>query len=394
MNLSPLIAEVVEPVIVDVNRRAAERRRQGREVLDLGQGVPDLTPPEDCLAVLRHRLAEPQIHRYAPDPGLPELREAVAEDLRRRTGVEIDPSAEVIVTVGANHAFCQAALTCLGPGAAVALPTPAHFNHPMALQMLGFRTVEWPMRLEKGAFRLDLDALPTLAAAGVRGVVCVNPNNPTGAVYPREDVRRLVEWVRDHGLTLFYDEVYHLLDFSGLPAPHPFQVDGGRECTVILGSFSKVFGMTGWRVGYLAAPAAAVREMLKVQDTLVICAPRPAQVLAVECLRRHPDFPAGYRQALRQRAAFLAGAFAGVPGVTWHPPSGAIFGMLGVTGCRDSRALGLDLLEAEGVVTIPGAAFGPAGEGMLRVSFGFADEAVLGEACVRIGRRLEAHRSR
>lgn len=296
--------------------------------------------------------------------------------------------------MGANHAFCQAVLTCLPPGAPVALPTPAYFNHQMALQMLGFRTVEWPMRQDGGVFRLDLDALPGLAAAGVRGLVCVNPNNPTGAVFPRKDIRQLVGFIRDHGLTLFYDEVYHLLDFSGVPARHPFQVAGGRECTVVLGSFSKVFGMTGWRVGYLVAPAAAVREMLKVQDTLVICAPRPAQVLAAECLRRHPDFPANYRKALKRRAAFLAGAFDGVEGLTWHPPSGAIFGMLSIEGCTDSRALCLELLDAEGVVTIPGAAFGPAGEGMIRISFGFADESVLGEACVRIGRRLAARRSR
>lgn len=394
MNLSPLIAGVVEPVIVDVKRRAAELRRQGREVLDLGQGVPDLTPPEDCLDILRQRLSEAEIHRYSPDPGIPELREAVAADVRRRTGAAVDPDTEVIVTVGANHAFCQAVLTCLPPGAAVALPTPAYFNHEMALQMLGFRPVDWPLRREGGVFRLDLEALPHLAAAGVRGFVCVNPNNPTGAVFPREDLRRLVEFVRDHGLTLFYDEVYHLLDFSGIPGAHPFQVDGGRGCTVVLGSFSKVFGMTGWRVGYQVAPAAAVREMLKVQDTLVICAARPAQVLAAECLRRHPDFPAEYRRALKQRAAFLAGAFAGVESVTWHPPAGAIFGMLSVEDCTDSRAFCLDLLDAEGVVTIPGAAFGPAGEGMIRVSFGFADEAVLGEACVRVGRRLAARRSR
>ncbi len=390
MRISAGVRATTPPAIVEINALAAGLEREGRSVLHLGQGVPDITPPPECLEAFRQRLSEPFLHRYTPDPGTPDLRQALADDFARR-GIGLDPEREILVTVGANHAFFQAVVTLLEPGDSVAVPSPFYFNHAMTLEMLKMHPVEWPLRIVRGAWRLDFEALAELernTPGSLAGVVCINPNNPTGAVFPAEDIAAVTAFAATRGIPLFYDEVYQRLDFGLVPTTHPLLCPGGRECTVVLGSFSKVFGMTGWRAGYLAAPPEIVEEMLKVQDCSVICAPHPAQFLAAECLRRHPDYPSPYREVLKRRSDELAAGLAGIPGATWIAPGGAIFGMAALAGVKDSRAFCLDFLRAEGVAALPGRAFGAGGEGMIRLSFGFADEERIREACRRLRRHL------
>ncbi len=395
MRLAPAVLQTASPAIVEVYETARRHAPTDRPVLHLGQAIPDLPPPPPCLDALRAELADRSLHVYSPDQGLPALREAIAADYRARLGVELDPDAEVLVTAGANHAIFQALLATAAPGERVVLPAPCYFNHAMALRLLGLEEAPWPMAVRGERFGLDFDRLPAGAAGpGTAGVVCVNPNNPTGAVYPADEVRALVGLCREREWVLYYDEVYRLLEFGGEAPLHPFQVEGGRERTIVVGSFSKLFGMTGWRVGYLIAPPEALRQVLKVQDTTLICAPVPGQRLAADCLRRFPDYPAAYREELRRRVALLAAVIRGIPGLRWRQPSGALFTMVGYRGGRPSCEVAEELIRSEGVVAIPGSAFGPAGEGQLRLSFGFTDEIAIREAGERLARFFSGGRNR
>ena len=376
MRLAPAVLQTASPAIVEVYEMARRHAPADRPVLHLGQAIPDLPPPAPCLEALRAELGDRSMHVYSPDQGLPALREAIAADYRYRLGVEVDPDAEVLVTAGANHAMFQALLATAAPGERVLLPAPCYFNHAMALQLLGLEEAEWPMAVRGERFGLDFERLPAgaeEAADGRRRVRQSQQSHRRGL--PGGGDPRPGRLCRERDWTLYYDEVYRLLAFGEEAPLHPFQVEGGRERTVVVGSFSKLFGMTGWRVGYLIAPPEVLRQILKVQDTTLICAPVPGQRLAADCLRRFPDYPAGYREELRRRVARLAAVIRGIPGLRWREPSGALFTLIGYDGDRPSRGLAEALIRAEGVVVIPGSAFGRWGEGQLRLSFGFADEA-------------------
>jgi aspartate/methionine/tyrosine aminotransferase len=389
------IRQTVSPAIVDIYELARRHTPPDRPVLHLGQAIPDLLPPAACLDELAAHLDDRSLHTYSPDQGLPILREAIAEDYRIRLGLTVDPETEILITAGANHAFFQALLATAPPAGRLVLPAPYYFNHAMAAQMLGLEALEWPMTVCGERFGLDPDRLPPAAARpGTAGVVCINPNNPTGTVFSDREIRGLVDLCGRHDWVLYYDEVYRLLAFGDEPPLHPFRVDGGRERTLVIGSFSKLFGMTGWRVGYLIAPPEMIRQLLKIQDTTLICAPVPAQRLAADCLRRFPDYPAGYREDLRRRAAALAGEIRAIAGLRWRQPAGALFTMIAYPGDRPSQEVAEALIRTEGVVVIPGAAFGRSGEGQLRVSFGFADEARIREAGARLGRFFNEGRNR
>ncbi|HNU00881.1 MAG TPA: pyridoxal phosphate-dependent aminotransferase [Acidobacteriota bacterium] len=394
MRIAEWIQATIAPPIVDIYAVAREYDRSGQPLINMGQGIPDMMPPAPCLAALADRLADPALHRYGPDQGLPELREALAADYQRRLGVRLDPDREIIITAGANHGFVLALLALVQPGERVVLGAPYYFNHLMALQLLGMTGVEWPLTVQGDRFVLDLDGLAPRLAAGAAGVVCVNPNNPTGAVFGAEDIGGVVAACVRRGVPLFYDEVYSLIAFGEEPAGHPYGFAGGREHTIVLGSFSKLFGMTGWRVGYIIAPPPVVEQMMKAQDTTVICAPVAGQALAAECLRRCPDYPVVYCRELRRRVHRLSAAVRDIPALAWREPAGALFTMLPYRHPEPSRQLAARLVREAGVMAIPGAAFGASGEGHLRISFGFSDEATIAEAGRRLARFFTGDRNR
>lgn len=384
MHVSRLLRATLPPAIVELQDRQRGTPPGRSPVLNLGQAVPDLTPPASCLSVLQERLAERATHLYTPDRGLETLRQAVADDCRRRLGVDLDPEEEILITGGANHAFFLAVLALLEPGQKLLLPSPWYFNHAMALQLLGMEPLPWPMAVKDETFELDLDSLPRLLAQA-SGVVCINPNNPTGAVFPPAQMETLVQACRSENRPLIYDEVYRLLAFGDRPPLHPFQIPGGREITVVTGSFSKLFGMTGWRVGYLIAPPALMREIIKAQDTTLICAPTAGQMLAAECLVREPDFPAAYRQSLAERVRHLRSAVKALPWMEWRDPGGALFTMVRLKGNEPSASVADRLYRESGIIAIPGSSFGEDGEGHVRLSFGFAGEEALMEMSGRLG---------
>lgn len=394
MRTADNILRTEAPVILEMHAAAARRRASGRALLHFGQAVPDLSPPEEALAALRAALDDDALHAYSVDPGLAELRQAVADDYGQRWGVSLDPEREIIITAGANHAFFQALLAVVNPGESVLVPTPYYFNHAMALQMLGIRRRDWPMMVSGDRFALDLGRLDDGLAVDTAAIVCVNPNNPTGAVFTPPEVQALVMRCAEGGQVLLYDEVYGRLCFGAESPLHPFLVPGGRESAVVVGSFSKMFGITGWRVGYLIAPASLCEQVLKIQDTTLICAPVAGQFLARECLRSGEVRLAEYRRTLARRADRLAELLADVPELEWRVPGGALFALVAYAPEVPSRRLALDLLAQEDVVTVPGAGFGPAGEGHLRISFGFADEPELAELVRRLRRFLRNYRIR
>ncbi|MBD3237013.1 MAG: aminotransferase class I/II-fold pyridoxal phosphate-dependent enzyme, partial [Candidatus Eisenbacteria bacterium] len=379
--------------------RAARLARSGRDPIVLAQAMVDLAPPARFTRALEEALAsgEREVHRYAPDPGLPELRGALSGYLERSFGFSADPATELIVTPGANHAAYLALSTILDPGDEALLISPWYFNHLMTLQLAGAE-VRHVTAVAADGFRPRLTDLDRLLSRRTRALVLVNPNNPSGARYPDAWIDALADlltsdsrWAR---VWLLCDQTYQEIFFSG---GHPRSLGAQarlRERVITVGSFSKCFAIAGWRVGFLAAPERLVSEALKIQDSSVICAPRAAQWAVTRALQEGRELEryfAELRATLRNRRDALSGDLADAPGLELVLPGGSCFAMLGLPEGTDGEAFADALLDEYAVATVPGRCFGPEWRNSVRLSFGTETEERLAEAGARI-RKLAARR--
>lgn len=363
------------PPFDPLNRRAAELRAAGHTVISLGQAVPYFGPPPAALAAARSAIDSPDVHRYATDPGVPTLRAALGE----RLGVAPE---ELIITAGANHAFTLALTTLVDPGDEVILHAPYFTNHQMAVAALGAIPVEAPLA-DRTTFSVKWEDLAPHVTARTRAIVLCNPSNPTGAPIDAAQGARIVAEAAARGLAVISDETYMHFVYDGAhwsAASEP----RWRDHVVVIGTFSKSFGMMGWRVGFLMAGGGVCAEAVKVQDEMIICAPVISQRMAEAAVRESWEYPQSFHDELRARRRVLADGLAAAPGVEWTATGGGLFAFVRVDGCADSVELATELLERAHVVTIPGAAFGRSGEGFLRLSYGYASVPELEEAVRRL----------
>ena len=375
------------PIIDQLNTRIGELRAKGRHIISLAQAVPGFPPPAAASKAAVAALDLPDVNHYTADAGIPALRQAMANWLSDVGGGKVRGPQNLLVSAGANQAFMLAAQTVLQPGASAILASPFFFNHEMALQAASVTPVEvectWD---ENGAARLLAQAV-----GGVRAVVVTTPSNPTGAVFPEATLRNLAEALRARGVWLIVDETYLTFVYDQPPVSATRLLDLGN--VVVIGSFSKTFAMMGWRMGYLAAPERVIEEAIKAQDAMIICPSAIAQYALLGVLRDEPRYTAGFLPDMRVRRDYAATRLAAMPGLEWTPTHGGFFAFVKVAGCSDSLSFSLRLLEEAGVATVPGRAFGRAGEGHVRLSYGSATMEGLSEAFDRLASFLAAQPS-
>ena len=374
------------PALIDlVGRACAERRASGGRLFPLAQAVPDFPPPPHVREALRACLADEATHHYTVDPGLPELREAIARVLGGRRGVEWDAAEQVVVTAGANLAFAEVLPAIVDPGDEVLLLSPYYLNHGMAVELVGARAVEVPLDEARG-FAVDFAALDRALTARSRALVVVNPGNPIGSVIGRAEMGRLLAFAAAHGLWVVSDETYEdfVLDAPADGWASAASVPGHEERVVVLGSFSKSAGLSGWRVGWMAGPPALLHEVLKAHDTMIICAPVAGQRGALASLSGDRAWLEPLRAELRARRLAVLEFLARSPTLeaAGAASRGAMFVLVRPRGrpLADSTQAALEIVRTTGVALVPGAAFGRCGEGWLRLSFAGASTAVLAEA--------------
>jgi aspartate/methionine/tyrosine aminotransferase len=366
-----------------LNHRASALRLQGHNVISLGQAVPGFGPPPSAIAAARAALSEPATHRYAADAGLLSLREALCERFAADRGVDSTP-ADLIITAGGNQAFMAAAMTLIDPGDEVVVAAPFFVNHEMALRVIGAVPIEAPLR-ESAAFAPQWSDIEGHLTPRTRAVVLCSPSNPTGAVAAAGDLAHIARELASRGIFLITDETYLHFVHAGRPCSAA-SLERWRDNVVVVGTFSKSFGMTGWRVGYLLADRAICEQALKVQDAMIICAPVISQIAVEAAVRTDWNYALSFADGFRERRAALAGTLATIPGLHWSPADGGFFAFVRVDDCLDSVKLANDILDRVHVVTIPGATFGRSGEGFLRLSYGASSVEELSEAGARLRR--------
>lgn len=380
------VRQIDLPPFDPLNLRAAELRAAGHEVISLGQALPFYPPPASAIEAARHALEHGTANLYSTDPGLPGLRSALTE--RLAADVRIDAGIDdVIITAGANHAFTLAATTLVDAGDDVLLPAPFFTNHEMAVRALGAEAVEVPVA-DRETFAVRWSDLEPHLTARTKAVVLCNPSNPTGAPIAAADGERIVAELASRGIFVISDETYMQFVYAGCHWSAASTATW-RANVVVIGTFSKSFGMMGWRVGFMIADRSVCAEAVKVQDAMIICAPVISQIAAEGAVRESWDYPVTFRADLLARRQALIDGLRTIPRLHWTPTAAAFFGFVRVDGCTDSATLAADLLERAHVVTIPGAAFGRSGEGHLRLSFGRATAEALRDATARIGQYFQ-----
>ena len=358
--------------------------RIGGDVIRLEVGEPSFTTPAHVIDAAA-RAAHDGHTGYGPNGGLPSLRELLAGKLRRVNGIEASPD-EIVVTPGAMNALYSIYLALLAPGDEVLLPTPGFPNMDETVTLLGGRPVFYRLAADQG-FLPDIEALEALVTERTKILFVNTPANPTGAVYGASLMRDLVDFASRHDLWLLCDEVYDEMVLSEdcvHTAAAPLDSDG-RVITVC--SFSKVYAMTGWRVGYAAAPAAVADLLRKLQEPLVSC-PSTISQKAAEAALTGPRAPydemlAAYRR--RRAAALDTAAAAGVRAVA---SDGTLYMLLDVSAAGvEDLDFALKLLESYSVSVAPGSVFGPGGRGWARISLA-AEESAITEGVRRLAKAL------
>jgi aspartate aminotransferase len=390
MQLAGRAAAIGESATLRVARRAKELRAAGRDVLDLGAGEPDFDSPPIAVRAAQEAL-ERGFTRYTDNNGIPELRRALAERYRRRHGSPWT-AAEVLITVGGKAALFEAALALFDHGQEVVVPSPCWVTFPEQVRFAGAEPVLVPTDAADG-FRIT--AAPLVAACGerTRAVVVNSPCNPTGGVLEAAELRRLTQACAERGVLLVFDETYERFVYDG--AEHASAAALATEfprTVVLVGSFSKTYAMTGWRIGYLAGPPPVVAAAAAIQSHATSNATSFAMWGALAALEgAEPDVERMIAEYQRRRD-YLIPALNALPGFRCRPPAGAYYAFVDVSACyRDGLRGSVDfaefLLEQAGVAVVPGAAFGD--DRHIRISFAAA-RATLERAVERLSQTLQA----
>src|SRR5579884_3843160 len=357
------------------------------DVISLGVGEPDFVTPEHiCQAGIRS--IEQGHTQYTSNFGLLELRQEIAAMLQRRYGLSYDPRTQLLVTVGVSEGVDLAMRTIIDPGDEVVSPDPGYVAYEADIIFAGGVPVPVPT-YAKYDFAVRAAEVAHVITPRTKMILLGNPNNPTGAVIPRNELEAIARLAIEHNLIVAVDEVYSRLVYDTEHVSIA-SIPGMQERTILLDGFSKAYAMTGWRIGYVAAPTHILEAMVKVHQYAIMCAGTAAQEAALEALRNgEEDVQMMHTEYARRRAMFVAGLKR--IGLPCCEPHGAFYAFpyIGHTGMTDEE-FSEKLLFEEKVAVVPGSAFGTAGTGYIRCSYCTAYNK-LEEALVRIERFLKNH---
>ena len=343
------------------------------EAVHLDVGEPNFPTPEHVVEAA-HEAARTGLTRYAPNAGLPELREALADKVARRNGY-VARAEQVVVTQGGIQALYLALRALLGPGDEVLLPDPAWPNYRMIAHLLGARVLSYPL-VAGGGFLPRPEDLERLATPRTRAMLVNSPSNPLGTVVPRELMEGLLAFARRRGIWLVSDEVYDEVVFDG-GFVSAGSLAGSGDRLVSIYSFSKVYAMTGWRVGYLVAPPDLARILTGMQEPIVSCVNTPAQMAALAAVTGPQGLVREMSDSYRARRDEVLGVLDD-SGLASSRPSGAFYVWTDVSEAGvPSMDLARSLIEREHVAVAPGSAFGELGEGYVRLSLASSREDLL-----------------
>jgi LL-diaminopimelate aminotransferase len=368
-------------LFAQIERKIAEKRAAGVDIISLGIGDPDTPTPRLVVDAMREQVARPDTHQYPSNRGRASFREAVAGFYASRFGVEIDPESEVIPALGAKEAIANLNLALLDPSDVALASDPGYPVYTTGPLLAGAEPVPMPLVPELG-FQPDLDAIPADVAARARLMFLNYPNNPTGAVVEDDLFARAVDFARRHDLVVVHDNAYSEITYDGYRAPSFLETPGAKEIGVEVLSLSKTYNMTGWRSGAVVGSADLVSAYWQLKTNIDSGMFEALQEASAVALGSDQESVREMCAVYQRRRDVLVGALVAI-GLDVRPPRGAIYVWARVPEGETSASFTERVLGEAAVVISPGAAYGPSGEGFVRMSLTVPDER-LGEAAERI----------
>ncbi|MGO9271756.1 MAG: pyridoxal phosphate-dependent aminotransferase [Terriglobia bacterium] len=382
LRLAEAMSRLGTETAFEVLVRAQQLERAGREIVHLEIGEPDFPTADHIVDAGARALREGWTH-YGPSAGLPQLREAVAEEVARSRGIPVDPS-QVVITPGGKPIMFFTILALVDRGDEVVYPNPGYPIYESMINFVGGRAVPYGFR-EDHDFDVDVGQIIDKITDRTRLLILNSPQNPTGGVIPREALEELARAVADRDLFILSDEIYSRLIYEGEHASIA-QFPGLAERTIILDGFSKTYAMTGWRLGYGVMPSDLAQQVTKLQTNATSCTASFTQVAGVAALRGDQSGVDAMREEFRRRRSVIVEGMNRIPGFRCRQPHGAFYVFPNITGTgRDSKTLANAILNEAGVACLSGTAFGAWGEGYLRFSFANSVENI-GKALDWIGK--------
>jgi aspartate/methionine/tyrosine aminotransferase len=364
--------------------QVAALERAGEKIIRFDIGRPDFETPAFVVEAAKRALDE-GFTKYVGNRGIPELQQAVSEKLRKHNGAHYDPATEILITSGGSEAVAISMFGVLEADAEVLIPEPNWPHYAACARLAGATPVSVPLDVDQG-FELCVADLESRVTDRTRMVVLSSPCNPTGKVYGRAVLEELLAFARRHGLYVLADEIYEYFIYD-MQVPSFAALPGAKERTILINSFSKSFAMTGWRVGYVAAPSDLVSHLNKPHQYITVCSASFAQKGAAEAYRntRSAEFLATATSELRKRRDALLEAIQAAPTMRCSPPDGAFYFFPALPDHAPPAAdAALRLLKEAHVATVPGDGFGAGYDRHLRISYGSCSPADIREGMRRI----------
>ncbi|GAB2568615.1 aminotransferase [Gracilibacillus alcaliphilus] len=385
---SEFLAQHVEALKPSGIRKFFDLASKMDNVISLGVGEPDFVTPWNVIEASYHSL-EQGYTAYTANAGLIELREEISHYLQETFSLHYHPETQILVTVGASQAIDLSLRAILNPGEEVIVVEPCFVSYGPAVSLAGGVPVSVSATPEN-EFKITPEQIEAAITPRTKAIILCSPNNPTGAVLSKKDLEGIAEVVQRHNLMVLSDEIYAELAYDEI-ASSIAVLEGMDKHTIVISGFSKSFAMTGWRLGYVAAPAELIAAMTKIHQYTIMSAPTMAQHGALEALRNGNDSVIEMRESYRQRRNFVVKALNEM-GLTCHLPGGAfyVFPSIKATGML-SEEFAQRLLEEQRVAVVPGHVFGESGEGYIRCSYA-ASIKQLKEAMDRLARFVTEHR--
>jgi aspartate/methionine/tyrosine aminotransferase len=390
--ISDRIAANAESATLAVDAKAKALKAAGRPVIGFGAGEPDFPTPDYIVEAAAAACRDPKNHRYTPVAGQPELRAAIAAKTLRDTGYQVD-ATQVLVTNGGKQAVYNTFAALLDPGDEVLLIAPYWTTYPEAIKLAGGVPVE-VITDETSGYLATVDQLEAARTPRTKVLLFVSPSNPTGAVYPREQIVAIGSWAAEHGLWVVTDEIYEHLVYAGAEnVSIAAAVPELGDRVVILNGVAKTYAMTGWRVGWMIGPTDVIKAATNLQSHATSNVNNVAQVAALTAVSGDLSAVAQMRTAFDRRRRMIVGLLSDIPGVICPEPKGAFYAYPSVKGLlgkplrgrvsHSSAELAGVILEEAEVAVVPGEAFGT--PGYLRLSYALGD-ADLAEGIGRIAK--------
>jgi len=382
--ISARIAAISESATLKVDAKAKAMKADGKNVISYAAGEPDFQTPEHIVEAAVAAAKDPKNHRYTPAAGLPELKDAIVAKTKVDSGTAV-ASNQVVVTNGGKQAVYQACAAILDPGDEVLVPAPYWTTYPESIALAGGKQISVFAGSEQD-YKVTVEQLDKAKTSKTKALMFVSPSNPTGAVYSKDETEEIARWALDNSIWIIADEIYQNLTYDGVFAHSPTElVPEIADQTIMVNGVAKTYAMTGWRLGWMVAPADVAKAAANLQSHLSSNVANISQRAAIAALTGPQEPALEMLKAFDRRRKLILGELAKIPGINTPEPKGAFYvypdvrGLLGKTwdGVEINSSLELCdfILDKAEVALVPGEAFGPSG--YVRMSYALGDDALL-----------------